>query len=198
MQTFEQLRHYGLFAQLFPQTEAVLSTQEGGFPHTLLIHALNNTDLRLADDKSVTPGFLLAALLWEPMQELTREYTAQGQTGHDAMNLAADVVVSRQITTTAMPRRFTQFARDVWQLQPQLTRRTGKRPNRLLGHPKFRAAYDFLLLREQAGEEVHELVGWWTDFQQEHSELLWSPQTGKSTHRSRRQKSRRRPRKPRP
>ena len=197
LQTFEQLRHYGLFAQLFPQTDAFLSTQEGGFPHTLLIHALDNTDKRLAEDKPVTPGFILAALLWEPMQELAREYIAQGQTEHDALKLAADVVVSRQIAITAMPRRYTQFARDVWQLQPRLTRRAGKRPHRLLGHPKFRAAYDFLLLRAQAGEEVQELVEWWTDFQQEHSELLVSAQVRKPAHGSRRQKSHRRPRKPR-
>ena len=196
LQTFEQLRHYGLFAQLFPQTEKVLATQEGGFPHTLLIHALDNTDKRLAEDKPVTPGFILAALLWEPMHELTREYVAQGQTEHDALNLAADVVVSRQITTTAMPRRFTQFARDVWQMQPRLTRRAGKRPHRLLGHPKFRAAYDFLMLRAQAGEDVQELVDWWTDFQNEHSELLAPPQVRQSTNRSRRPNSQRRPRKP--
>ncbi len=196
LQTFEQLRHYGLFAQLFPQTEAVLATQEGGFPHTLLMHALDNTDKRLAEDKPVTPGFILAALLWTPMQELAREYVAQGQTEHDALNLAGDVVVSRQIATTSMPRRFTQFARDVWQLQPRLTRRAGKRPLRLLSHPKFRAAYDFLILRGQAGEDVQELVEWWTDFQQEHSELMESAHQRKPAGRSRGQHFRRRPRKP--
>lgn len=196
LQTFEQLRHYGLFAQLFPQTEAILATEEGGFPHTLLIHALDNTDKRLADNKPVTPGFILAALLWEPMQELARDYVARGQTEHDALYLAADVVISRQIATTAMPRRFTQFARDVWQLQPRLTRRAGKRPHRLLSHAKFRAAYDFLLLRAQAGEEVQELVDWWTDFQQEHSELLAPAQARKPAVSSGRSNFHRRPRKP--
>jgi len=196
LQTFEQLRHYELFAQLFPQTEAVLSRQAGGFPHTLLIHALNNTDVRLAAGKPVTPGFIVAALLWSPMQELTRDYIAQGQTEHDAQNLAADVVVSRQIARTAMPRRFTQFARDVWQLQSRLTRLAGKKPHRLLAHPKFRAAYDFLLLRAQAGEEVQELAHWWTEFQQEHSDLLNSNQGRKTAGRSRRHKVHRRPHKP--
>lgn len=196
LQTFEQLRHYGLFAQLFPQTEASLATEEGGFPHTLLIHALDNTDKRLADDQPVTPGFILAALLWEPMQELARDYVAKGQTEHDALALAADVVVSRQIATTAMPRRFTQFARDVWQLQPRLTRRAGKRSHRLLSHPKFRAAYDFLLLRAQAGEDVQELADWWTDFQQQHSELLARPQARKPAAGPRRPNFHRRPRKP--
>ncbi|MFT5131950.1 MAG: poly(A) polymerase [Gammaproteobacteria bacterium] len=196
LQTFERLRHYGLFAQLFPQTEEILSTQEGGFPHTLLIHALDNTDKRLAEDKPVTPGFILAALLWEPMQELARDYVAQGQTETNALSLASDVVVSRQVTTTAMPRRFTQFARDVWQLQPRLTRRAGKRPFRLLEHPKFRAAYDFLMLRAQAGEDVQELVDWWTEFQEENSELLATKEPRKPAGRSRRQHSHRRPSKP--
>jgi poly(A) polymerase len=189
LQTFEQLRHYGLFAELFPQTEAVLATQEGGFPHTLLIHALENTDKRLVEGKTVTPGFILAALLWTPMQELTRDYIAQGQSEHDALNLAGDVVVSRQIARTAMPRRFTQFARDVWQLQSRLKRRAGKRPHRLLGHVKFRAAYDFLMLRAQAGEQVQELVDWWTEFQVKHSDLMASPASRRPTSRPRRKNS---------
>ncbi len=196
LQTFENLRHYNLFAQLFPQTEAILETQEGGFPHTLLIHALDNTDRRLAEDKPVTPGFIIAAMLWEPLQELAREYTAQGQTEHDAMNLAADVVVSRQIASTAMPRRFTKFARDVWQLQPRLWRRNGKRPHRLLTHPSFRAAYDFLVLRAQAGEDVQELVDWWSDFQQQNGKLLAEGQQRKKRPSGSRRKFQRRPRKP--
>ena len=195
LQTFEQLRHYDLFAQLFPQTEAILSTQEGGFPHTLLMHALDNTDKRLADGKPVTPGFIIAALLWTPMKELARDYVAQGQSEHDALNLAGDVVVSRQIAITAMPRRFTHFARDVWKLQPRLTRRAGKRPHRLLAHPKFRAAYDFLILRGQAGEEVQELVDWWTDFQEEHSDLMEAAQLRKPAGKQRGSKFKRRPHK---
>jgi len=196
LQTFEQLRHYDLFAQLFPQTEAALATQEGGFPHTLLIHALDNTDRRLAENKPVTPGFILAALLWEPMHELAREYIAGGQSELEALKLAADVVVSRQIARTAMPRRFTQFARDIWQLQPRLAKLSGKRPQRLLGHPKFRAAYDFLVLRARAGEDVQELVSWWTDFQEQHPELLAETTKRKNVSRSRQQRQRRRPRKP--
>lgn len=195
LQTFEQLRHYQLFAQLFPQTEAVLATEEGGFPHTLLIHALDNTDKRLAENKPVTPGFILAAMLWEPMLELAREYMGKGQQEHEAMNLAADVVVSRQIASTAMPRRFTQFARDIWQLQPRFLRRSGKRPQRLLAHPKFRAAFDFLVLRGQAGEDVQELVNWWTEIQKEYGHLIVTEKTRKKLARKPRPGRRRRPRK---
>ncbi len=166
VQTFEQLRHYGLFKYLFPQTEEVLAHEEGGFPHTLLIHALNNTDKRLAEGQPVTPGFLIAALLWTPMHQIAAEYMANGVSETEAIHFAGDVVISRQIANTAMPRRFTLMAREIWQLQPRLKRSTGNRPKRLLTHPRFRAAYDFLLLRCQAGEDVKELVDWWTELQE--------------------------------
>ena len=35
----------------------------------------------------------------------------------------------------------------------------------LLQHPRFRAAYDFLLLRAQVGVADPELAKWWTDIQ---------------------------------
>ena len=137
VQTFEQLRHYRLFGVLFPQTEAVLAEQEGGFPHTLLIHALENTDRRLAEGQPVSPGFLIAALLWTPMVALAREYRQDGMSEHDAAQLAGDVVVSRQVNCTAMPRRYTQMAREIWQLQQRLTRTAGKRPQRLLAQAPY-------------------------------------------------------------
>lgn len=166
LQTFEQLRHYNLFAALFPQTEDALTMEEEGFPQMLLIHALRNTDTRLAENKPVTPGFLIAALLWAPMHRLVDKYLSDGLRESDAIALASDVVISKQTSSTSMPRRFTQMARDIWQLQPRLKRTNGKRPHRLLAHPRFRAAYDFLLLRAQAGEPLQELADWWTRFQE--------------------------------
>lgn len=166
VQTFEQLRHYNLFAPLFPQTEEVLSEEEGGFPRTLVVHALNNTDSRISGDLPVTPGFLIAALLWSPLQVKVRENMANGMSETEAMYLAADVVISRQTAHTSIPRRFTKTARDIWQLQPRLKRLNMKNPERLLSHPRFRAAYDFLLLRAQAGENVAEMVDTWTRLQE--------------------------------
>ena len=166
VQTFELLRHYGLFGTLFPQTEAALAEEEGGFPRTLVIRALANTDQRLAEEKTVTPGFVVAAFLWSPMQALTAEHMARGLNENEAISLAADSVISRQITSTAIPRRFTQIAREIWQMQPRFTRRAGKRPQATLRHPRFRAAYDFLLLRAAAGEGIGELADWWTQFQE--------------------------------
>ncbi|MEJ2760933.1 MAG: polynucleotide adenylyltransferase PcnB, partial [Gammaproteobacteria bacterium] len=109
-------------------------------------------------------SFLIAALLWTPVVALAREYMHEGMHEHEAGRLAGDVVVSRQVNCTAMPRRFTQMARDIWQMQYRLSRTSGKRPQRTLAHPRFRAGYDFLLLRAAAGEDVGGLADWWTRF----------------------------------
>jgi poly(A) polymerase len=164
LESFEQLRHYNLFRILFPETDEALEQQEGGFPHTLLIHALKNTDTRIAEGKPVSPGFLIAALLWTPMITLARTYMEAGQPELDACTLAGDVVISKQVNRTAMPRRYTQMARDIWQLQFRLKKTRGGRPQRMLQHPKFRAGYDFLLLRTEAGENEKALADWWTGF----------------------------------
>ncbi len=165
VQTFEQLRHYGLFGELFPQVEACLSEEEGGFPHMFLARALQNTDRRIAEGKPVTPAFLIAALLWDPMRRLADEHRARELSPAEADQLASDTVISQQVSRIAMPRRYTQMTREIWALQPRLTRRVGGTPFRLLSHPRFRAAYDFLVLRAEAGEEVTELAEWWTEFQ---------------------------------
>ena len=165
LQTFEMLRHYDLFGYLFPQTELILNEEEGGFPHMFLIQALKNTDRRLADGKSVTPAFLIAALLWEPVQKLANSHQANGLPEIDSIQLAGDSVISRQISSIALPRRFTRVAREIWVLQSRLKNRTSKRAHRLLVHQRFRAAYDFLVLRAQAGEAIQDLADWWTDFQ---------------------------------
>ena len=168
--TYEYLRRYGLFECLCPQMNRILDTEKNGFAHELLVHAFRNTDVRLAEDRPVTPAFLLATLLWVPLTRLVDDYKANGLAEMDAIQLASDAVISRQISSLAMPRRFSRMAREIWSLQSRLKHRQGKRPYRLLSHQRFRAAYDFLLLRADAGEDVRELADWWTDFQEEHSE----------------------------
>jgi poly(A) polymerase len=82
-----------------------------------------------------------------------------------ALQRAAAEVLSEQVQSVAVPKRFTLVTRDIWTLQARLTRRQGKRAYVCLGHPKFRAGYDFLLLRNESGEPLEELAQWWTDFQ---------------------------------
>jgi poly(A) polymerase len=165
VQSFELLRHYGLFGYLFPQTEACLAKERQGFPMTLLVRALENTDSRIAAGKPVTPAFLYAALLWEPLRQLMEEREAQGLAEIHALQEAAREVESQQLARTSLPKRFGIPMREIWALQPRLKRITGLRPLKLVEHPRFRAAYDFMLLRSEAGENLGELTQWWTEFQ---------------------------------
>jgi len=164
-QTFELLRHYGLFAYLFPDTEACLAVEEGGYPHVLLVQALKNTDERIAENKPVTPAFLFAALLWEPMRVLANEYQQNGMTEIQSAQLAGQNVLVKQNTRVVLPKRFSSQSREIWVMQLRLKRTTGVRAFRLLEHARFRAAYDFMLLRAEAGEDLQSLCEWWTKFQ---------------------------------
>lgn len=165
VQTFELLRHYGLFAILFPETDACLETQEHEFPRLFLIRALENSDTRFAAGKTLTPYFLLAALLWEPLQCAVQRLLQRGENETIAYQSAANEVLAKQVKIIAMPRHITQAMRDVWFMQAKLTRTVGSRPYRLLEQPKFRAAYDFLQLRAETGGADPGLVDWWTRFQ---------------------------------
>ncbi len=166
LQTFEALRHYGLFGRLFPQSEEALSHEVGGFPAILIRNALENTDLRVEQGKSVTPAFLVAALLWDAAEQERQRLEARGVQPHDAQGMAADTVISQQVARVAIPRRFTQMTREIWALQERLGKRTPKRAQRVAEHPRFRAAYDFLALRAASGEPLQELVDWWTRYQE--------------------------------
>jgi poly(A) polymerase len=163
--TFELLRHYNLFRHLFPMTDEALSHEEQGFPITFVLRALENTDLRLAEDKPVTPAFLYAALLWEPARLRANELLEEGASPVEAMQIAGNQLSSEQTQATSLPKRFSMPMREIWNLQPRFERKRGKAPYRLLEHPRFRAAYDFLLLRAEVGEAPAELARWWTDFQ---------------------------------
>ena len=163
--THELLCHYGIFDILFPQTAAMLGTEVDGFPRTLLIKALENTDKRIEEGKPVTPAFLFAALLWEPVRQHWQIHKERGIPNIPALQRAATEVISQQVTRVAVPKRYTLDTRDIWGLQPRLEQRQGKRAFKQLTHPKFRAGYDFLLLRAQSGEQPEALADWWTEFQ---------------------------------
>ena len=163
-QTFEALRHHGLFHCLFPLTDEHLDGTDGEFAQRLIAAALESTDRRVAEDRPITPAFLLAALLWHVVEDEAEDLVADGVTPHDALNLAADTIISKQIARMAMPRRFTNVTREIWALQSRLEKPTPKRVARVLEHPRFRAAYDFLLLRAEAGDPVKDDAEFWTSF----------------------------------
>ena len=163
--TFELLREYGLFAHLFPATQQSLISDDD---HTeeLIRSALRSTDKRIAREKPVTPAFLFAALLWSPMQRLARDIREQGVPPVPALQQAAMTVIENQCAHTAVPKRFTMTVRDIWDMQFRLERRQKKNIDSLLAHPKFRAAYDFLVLREESGEQLNGAGQWWTELQE--------------------------------
>lgn len=164
--TFESLRHYGLFEHIFPLTEQALAQEYNGFPHTLIPAALGNTDARINGGKSVTPAFLFAVMLWHPLVFEAERLQHQGSSRHEAYRLAASWVLQQQAQHTSVPRRFSTPMREIWSMQGRFARRGGRQAMRLLDHPRFRAAYDFMCLRARSGEETDELCDWWTRFQE--------------------------------
>ena len=165
--SFELLDRYGLFERLFPATARAMNADGGETVRQLVLRALTNTDQRVAEGKSVTPAFLFAALLWGPMIQRAQVLHDGGDMGEvQALDAAAGDVIEAQVRRVAFPKRFSLVAREIWSIQPRLEQRRGRRPLHLLGHPRFRAAYDFLLLRGEAGEGVGDLPAWWTSFQE--------------------------------
>lgn len=165
VQTFEALRHYGLFGLLFPETEECLEDEPEGFPLVFLAKSLERTDERLQQNQSIAPFFLFACLLWEPVRLLANEKIHAGENEVFAYQEAASEVLNRQVRSVAIPRSITLTMREVWMLQPRLERTKGTRPYKLLSHPRFRAAFDFLVLRAETGEADPELADWWAYFQ---------------------------------
>lgn len=163
--TLDGLRKYGLFGELFPATESVLS--DGAHPkaEALLQVALGNTDRRVAEDLPITPAFLFAALLWPAFRARLHHLLEEGVKPYEAWQLAADEVLDNVVRRVALPRRFSLMTREIWLLQQRLEHPERKRVQRLLEMKRFRAAYDFLVMRAEVGEVDSELATWWTDFQ---------------------------------
>ena len=164
--TFELMLDYQLVPPLFPQLTALLNDKNSK-EYQFIRQVLINTDNRINSGQRVTPAFLYAALLWYPLEEHAAKLMAEsGLTPHDAFNIAINDVIHRQTQRIMIPKRFSTVIRDIWILQQRLPRRFGRRAYQLLNHPKFRAGYDFLLIRGQIeGGSLHELADWWTDFQ---------------------------------
>ncbi|EPJ78212.1 MULTISPECIES: polynucleotide adenylyltransferase PcnB [Pseudomonas] len=163
--TFEMLVDLELFDPLFPASSKALEYNPT-YTHTLISEALTNTDLRIKQNKPVTPAFLFAALLWPALPAKVLRLQERGMPPIPAMNEAAQELIIEQCQRIAIPKRFTMPIREIWDMQERLPRRSGKRADMLLDNPRFRAGYDFLLLRESAGEETDGLGEWWTDYQE--------------------------------
>jgi poly(A) polymerase len=186
-----RLRKEGLHHGVLPMLDVILEQPLG---ERFVMLALEKTDQRIRDDKPVSPGFLFAALLWHEVLAAWKAAEAEGMKPTPALNQAMDNVVALQVEKLAIPRRFTTDMKEIWTLQPRLLQRSGRRPYRLLEHPRFRAAFDFLQLRCESGEVDQETWTWWDRFkdagEDERARMLVPDREGA--------KRRRRRRKPRP
>ena len=154
---FNKLTTFGLNQYLIGATPNV-----NKFTNNLIIEALRNTDKRILNNQSVTPGFLIAALLWPKLIEKSNQ---NGDINLRKFFRSMDGILRRQQKLTAIPRKFHTYIKDIWVLQLKLHSRIGRQPYKTLKHPRFRAAYDFLLIREKVNGQDKDLGKWWTSFQ---------------------------------
>jgi poly(A) polymerase len=164
--SFHALQTHGLLEHVFPATARSLETVHADRFRVLLERTLASTDERVRSEKPVTPAFLFAALLWEPVRAAAEALTANGSEPVAAWASASARIMSEQAQRVAIPRRFAGSIEEIWVLQPRFEQRIKKRVLRLLAHPRFRAAYDFLLLRSSESPALLELADWWTAAQQ--------------------------------
>lgn len=156
------LRKRGLHHGLLPILDIVLEQPLG---ERFISLALKNTDERVQQNKTVSPGFMFAILLWHETLSAWNQRLAEGEKPIPALHQAMTEILSAQRSQIAIPRRFDSMIYDIWTLQPRFLFRSGNRPIRLLEHPRFRAAYDFLCLRSESGEIEKEIAEWWHAFQ---------------------------------
>ncbi|HEY5863361.1 MAG TPA: polynucleotide adenylyltransferase PcnB [Casimicrobiaceae bacterium] len=162
VETLRSLRAHGLSHGLLPLLDVIMEQPLG---QKFIDVALAGTDLRVREGKGVSPAFLFATLLWHEVLVTWTQSKGRGDKSLPALFDAMDKVLSAQAQRIAIPRRFEATIKEIWSLQPRFEQRAGSRPFRLLEHPRFRAAYDFLALRGGSGEVPEALVDWWTRFQ---------------------------------
>jgi poly(A) polymerase len=161
MESVSALREQHLHHGLLPMLDVVLEQPMG---ERFVMLALKNTDDRILSGKSANPSFLFATLLWHEMLAAWETYKAEGQHAIPALHMAMSEVIATQAEKMAIHNRYTATMKEIWGMQPRFEQRAGKRPFGLLTHPRYRAGYDFLLLRCESSELPMELGEWWTAF----------------------------------
>lgn len=155
------LRARGLHHGLLPMLDMILEQPLGERFITL---ALKNTDQRIQQNKPVSPGFLFASLLWHEILTAWKKHQSAGEKLISALYMAIDEILTIQHEKLAIPRRFDVVIKEIWTMQPRFQTRSGSKPFRLITNPRFRAAYDFMLLRCESGELDNNIGEWWKAF----------------------------------
>ena len=171
LKTFRILEQCGLLRFLFPATARALKRGDAAL-RSLVEQGLANTDARIGEGKSVTPAFLFAVLLWGEVRDEAQLGIERGLDSAEAWSRAAAKVVGEQCQRVAIPRRFTFTMEEIWSLQPRFEQVQRKRVFRLMAHPRFRAAFDFLLLRADESPAMRELGQWWAHAQRLPQDVL--------------------------
>jgi poly(A) polymerase len=174
--SFHQLERHGLLRWLLPALAAALTRDRDGALRRMTERALANTDARVREDKPVTPAFTFAVLLWSEVQSTALHLLESGVEVSAAWHRAGQMAIAEQARRVAIPRRFGVAMEEIWALQPRFAVRTARgRVQRLLAHPRFRAAYDFLQLRVEQEPALAELAAWWTTAQERPGAVLPVP-----------------------
>jgi poly(A) polymerase len=162
VETLKQLRAHGLHKGLLPLLDVSMEDPMG---QKFVQAALASTDARVSAGKGVSPAFLFAALLWSEVAKAWKQRLAAGEYRIPALIDAANEVIDTQCENLSIPRRYTAVIGEIWSMQPRFEQRTNSAAERFVGQERFRAAYDFLLLRAQCGDVEQEIADWWTAFQ---------------------------------
>lgn len=166
VQSFLGMESHGLLDVMFPEAAAALRSNRSGALRRMVLKGLADTDARVAADEPVSPAFLFALLLWPAYCRSLARLQADGVHQPEAQQRAADRVTLHEMDVIALPRRFSLPMQEIWLLQPRFAQRQRRRVFRLLAHPRFRAAFDFLVLRLTASDEHAADVEFWREVQQ--------------------------------
>jgi poly(A) polymerase len=163
--SFEGLERHGLVPVLLPEAAAAMKANRSGALRAVVVEGLRGTDARVAADEPVSPAFLFALLLWPAYCRTLMALQSQDMQPAEAQRRAADRVTVHELATIAVPRRFSLPMQEIWLLQSRFGLRQRKRVMRMLAHPRFRAAFDFLQVRQAGSDEHADDIAFWREAQ---------------------------------
>ncbi|HEY2927151.1 polynucleotide adenylyltransferase PcnB [Piscinibacter sp.] len=169
--SLEELRKQGLHRGVFPVLDVVLDEAHRHDGREKFVQlALADTDRRVGEGKPVAPSFMLACMLWHDVLDGWQTLRKRGEPAFPALQQAIDAVFDARIGDISGRGKLAADMREIWLMQPRFERRAGQGPYTLVEQPRFRAGFDFLRLRADAGEIDAALAEWWEDFSLAHAD----------------------------
>ena len=163
IKAYKLMTETGLFMQLFPWSAKLMQSNQNY--KNLVDIAIRSTEVRMRDNQRASPFYLYAVFLWPAVEQEYIAQLAKKNPPSRAMDIAGAKIIDMHAPFVSIAKRFSMSMKDTWYLQTQFDRRDGKRASKLYEHPRFRAAYDFLKMREESGEDLNDLGDWWTKYQ---------------------------------